>query len=238
METGTQKSLAVAELNPIVTDIAAFAGTLEGMEVIDEESQGSVGDLVKMMNHRRKKLEDKRTSLVAPLNKVVKDINEMFKAPRDRIDEILKLARGKLNKFARAQQAIADEAKRLEREEAERERREAQELAEKLRQKTEGEGEMVAIALETQAEANVVVAKKPARVPVSRGRESSVSVKKTWKCEVTNLVDMCLAIGEGRLPVTLVEPQMQALNDLARNIGEAREVSGIRIYEDITTAVR
>ena len=238
MEITAQKSLAIAELNPIVTDIAAFAGTLEGMDVIDEESQGLVGDLVKMMNHRRKKIEDKRRSLVDPLNKVVKEINEMFKSPRDRIDQILAIGREKLNKFARAQQAIADEKAKIAREEAERERREAQELAAALRKKTEGEGEMVATALETQAEANVKVAAKPARVAVTRGQESSVITNKTWKCEVTNLVEMCLAIGEGRLPANLVEPQTQALNDLAREIADFREVSGIRVYEHISTSVR
>ena len=112
METSTQKSLAVAELQPIVTDIAAFAGTIEGLDIVDEETQGQVGDLVKMMNHRRKKLEDKRLSLVKPLNGVVNEINALFKPPRDRIDEIVGIARKKMNRFAQAQVALEATKKR------------------------------------------------------------------------------------------------------------------------------
>ena len=112
MEISTQKSLAVAELNPIVTDIAAFAGTIEGIDVSDEETQGQVGDLVKMMQHRRRKLEDKRESLVKPLNLVVREINALFKPPRDRIDEIVQIGKKKMTRFAQAQVAIANEKAR------------------------------------------------------------------------------------------------------------------------------
>jgi len=238
METNTQKSLAIAELNPIVTDIAAFAGTIEGIDVADEETQGQVGDLVKMMNHRRKKLEDKRTSLVAPLNAVVKDINALFKPPRDRIDEIVQIAKKKMNRFAQAQVALEAEKKRIEREEAETERREAQELADALRAKAGPEAEVVAEVVVEEAEKKVEKAAAPARVAPTRGRESSVIVSKTWKAEVVDILELAKAVAAGKLPTRVLEPNMTALNDIAREKKDPGTIDGVRFYEDVTTSVR
>ncbi len=238
METSTQKALAVAELNPIVTDIAAFAGTIEGLDIVDDETQGQVGDLVKMMNHRRKKLEDKRISLVQPLGAVVSEINALFKPPRDRIDEIVGQARKKMNTFAKAQVAIAEEAAKQKREEAERERKEAAELAEALRKKAGQEAEPIAQVIIEEAQAKVVKAAAPARVRVSRGREASVSVSKTWKGKVVDLMALVKGIAEGRLPLNVIEPNMAAIQGLARQTERAQVVDGIEIWQDVGTIVR
>lgn len=238
METSTQKALAVAELNPIVTDIAAFAGTIEGLDIIDEETQGQVGDLVKMMNHRRKKLEDKRISLVQPLGAVVSEINALFKPPRDRIDEIVGQARKKMNTFAKAQVALAEEAAKQKREEAERERKEAAELAEALRKKAGQEAEPIARVVVQEAEKKVEKAAAPAKVRVSRGRESSVSVSKTWKGKVVDMMALVKGVAEGRLPLSIIEPNMAAIQGLARQTERAQVVDGIEIWQDVGTIVR
>lgn len=238
METSTQKALAVAELNPIVTDIAAFAGTIEGLDIIDEETQGQVGDLVKMMNHRRKKLEDKRLSLVQPLGSVVSEINALFKPPRDRIDEIVGQAKKKMNTFAKAQVALAEEAAKQKREEAERERQEAADLAEALRKKAGQEAEPIAQVVVQEAEKKVVKAAAPARVAVSRGRESSVSVSKTWKGKVVDMMALVKGVAEGRLPLNILEPNMAAIQGLARQTERAQVVDGIEIWQDVGTIVR
>lgn len=239
METSTQKSLAIAELEPIITDVAAFAGTIEGIDVDDEETQGQMGDLVKMMTHRRRKLEDKRTSLVKPLSTVVSDINAMFKPPRDRIDEIITIAKRKMNNFAKAQQLIADEQRRQEIENARKEQEEAQELAAKLAAKVDKEESAPVVEqLELSTEKAVKQAEAPAKVATTRGNESSVVVQKKWKAEVTDLQELALAVGEGRMPVTALEPNMQFLNNQARERKETREYAGVRYYEDVSTVVR
>ncbi len=238
METTSQKALAVAELNPIVTDIAAFAGTIEGIDVADEETQGQVGDLVKMMSHRRKKLEDKRTSLVKPLNGVVNEINALFKPPRDRIDEIIQIAKKKMNRFAQAQVALEAEKKRIEREEAEKERREAAELAESLRKKAGQEAAVVADVVVEEAQKKVEKAAAPAKVATTRGRESSVIISKTWKAEVVDLLELAKGVADGKLPTHVLEPNMTALNDIARTKKDAGTIHGVRFFEDVSTSVR
>lgn len=238
MEIYAQKSLAIAELNPIVTDIAAFAGTIEGLDVTDDETQGQVGDLVKMMNHRRRKLEDKRLSLVKPLNGVVNEINALFKPPRDRIDEIVTLAKRKMKRFAQAQAALAQEKAKQEREEAERERKEAEDLAEALRKKAGQEAEPIAQSVVEDAEKKVEKAAAPAKVEVTRGQESSVIVTKTWKGKVVDIMAIAKGVAEGRLPTSIIMPNMPAIQGLARQTKRAQVVDGIEIWEDIGTLVR
>jgi len=238
METNTQKSLAIAELTPIVTDIAAFTGTIDGIDVTDEETQGQVGDLVKMMQHRRRKIEDKREDLVKPLNAVVREINALFKPPRDEIDTIIRAAKAKMNRFAQAQVAIANEKKRQERQKAEAERKEAEDLAEALRKKAGEAAEPVAQVVQEEAEKKVEKAAKPARVATTRGQEASVVTTKTWKAEVVDLKELALAVGEGRLPTHVLEPNMRALNDIARTLQDEGTINGLRFYQHVSTAVR
>ena len=238
MELDTQKSLAIAELNPIVHDIAAFGDTIEAIDITSEEELADVGDLVKMLNGRRRKIEDKRDSLVRPLNKVVKDINELFKAPRDRIDQIVAAAKKHMNNFARAQQAIADAKQKREQDEALKEREEAERLAESMKKMSGDAGAETAEVVVEQAEKRVEKAAAPAKVAVSRGRQASVSVQKTWAVEITDIRKLALAVAEGRLAVTMIEPNMRALTAAARAGGTEKEVDGVRYFQRISTAVR
>ena len=240
MEISIQKSLAIAELNPIVTDIAAFAGTIEGLDVTDEETQGQVGDLVTMTGHRRRKLEDKRISLVKPLSGVINEINALFKPPRDRIDEIVTIAKKKMKRFAQAQAALANERAKQEREESGRERKEAEDRAEVLRKKAGVEAEPIAQAVVREAEKKVEKAFKPeaSKVAVTRGRESSVIITKTWKGKVVDMMAIAKGVAEGRLPLSVIEPNMTAIQGLARETKNAQVVDGIEIWEDIGTLVR
>lgn len=238
MELDTQKSLAIAELNPIVHDIAAFGDTVDSIDITTEEELADVGDLVKMLNGRRRKLEDKRTSLVGPLNKVVKDINELFKAPRDRIDQIVQTAKKHMNNFARAQQAIADAKAKAEREAAQKEREEAERLAESMKKMSGDAGEETAQVVVEQAEKRVEKAAAPAKVAPSRGRQASVSVQKTWAAEVKDIKLLALAVAEGRAPTSIIEPNMRALTALAREKKVEHEVDGVRYFQRVSTAVR
>ena len=131
-EATTQRALAVAEINPIITELSAFENTIEGFEVVDEESQADLGDLVKLLSSRRAKIEQKRKDLVGPLNRVVKEINALFKVPITRIDAVITIAKKKLSRFAEAMLAIEREKKRQAEEEARKEREEAERLAKKL----------------------------------------------------------------------------------------------------------
>jgi hypothetical protein len=214
-----------------------FTDTIDGIDIVDDEGLGSVGDLVKMLQRRRLKLEDKRKSLVGPLNKVVKDINDLFKAPRDSIDLIVRAAKAKMNKYAQAQQAIEDAKRRKEREDAERDRKEAQEVADNLARLSDAGNETAAVVV-AQAEEKIEKAAAPAKVETKRGEQSAVVTQKKWKADVDDLLEICKGIAEGKLPTHFVEPNMRALQDFARELKEEQTTHGIRVYQDISTVVR
>lgn len=239
MELNAQKSVAIAELNPIITDIAAFEGTVESIDIIDEDTQANMADLVKLMMSRRKKLEDKRISLVKPLNDVVGDINKLFKGPRDTIDKIVTTAKKKMSRFAEAQLAIERERKRQEEEAARKEREEAERLKEALN--VTGSDEATAVVEEVVADAEKKVEKaekREAKAPTVRGDTSSVVVSRTWKAELVSLKELVAGVHEGRLPISCLEPNMAQLNQISRETKKERTVDGVRFYEHVSTSVR
>ncbi len=172
------------------------------------------------------------------MNSVVREINALFKPPRDRIDEIVGIAKKKMNRFAQAQVAIENEKKRIERETAENERKEAAELAEALRKKAGQDAEPVAQVVEKEAEKKVEKAAKPAKVATTRGQESSVIITKTWKAEVVDILELVKAVADGKLPTHVLDPNMRALTDIARELKDEGTVNGVRFFQDVSTSVR
>lgn len=238
-EATTQRALAVAEINPIITELSAFENTIEGFEVVDEESQADLGDLVKLLSSRRAKIEQKRKDLVGPLNRVVKEINALFKVPITRIDAVITIAKKKLSRFAEAMLAIEREKKRQAEEEARKEREEAERLAKKLAQGAGDIGQETGQEIVEQAEVKVEkVVKKKAAVKVGRGKASSVITTTTWKAAVVDKTELIKAVAAGRMPEHVLEINMAALEQIARDTHLEREVDGVKYFEKIGSVVR
>ncbi len=239
-DTNQQHALAIAELQPVVKQSSAYAVTIDGMEINDDETLGLAGDLDKDLQHYRRKIEDKRLSLVQPLKKVAADIDSLFKEPRDRIDAIRDKLKKKMTGYITRQEQI-------EREKREQEEREAREREERLRKAAEqtrdelGEDDGgMAEVLEEQADAAAQEAEKvPAKKATpTRGMRSSVSTVKTWKGEVVDVKAACLAIAEGRLPADLVTFSQSDLNGLARALEKEQTVDGVRYFQAVSAGVR
>ncbi len=239
-DTNTQHALAVAELAPVVSQTTAYASTIEGLEIHDEETAGLAGDLKKDLQHYRRKIEDKRTSLVKPLNTVVKDINELFKAPRDELDKQIAAIGKKLNAYVQRQEL-------LERQKREAEAKAAREREETLRKAAEAAksqaGEdaapMVEV-IEKKADDEAKAAEKAvtARAAPSRGMKSTVSTVKRWVGEVTDPRAVCAAIAAGRLPLDLVSFSQSELNEMARAVEKETTRDGITYKLEIKAGVR
>ena len=243
METSAQKSLAVAEIGPIARDVQSFADTLEGIDIVDDDTQAKVGQFVKMIRARREALEKKRKSLVTPLNRVVREINELFRTPRERCDAIIEAGRAKMDTYAEAQVAIEREKKRAEREAAEAERAEAERIARELRETTGFDGGQIADTLERQAEEKVAEAAKPAKVEPVRGGGgagggATVSVRMVWRAEVVDMMALLQGVLDGKMPPDVLTVNTTRLTALAREDEQERTVCGVRFYQQVGTAVR
>lgn len=240
MDTNTQHELAVSELTPIARQSSAYASTIDGMEIHDDDQLAMAGDLKKDLSHYRRKLEDKRLSLVGPLKKVTSDIDAMFKAPRDKIDTLLGSLSKKMNGYLQRQQQIERARKEEERREEEARAERLRLAAEETRKAAADEEDELAQVLENQAiEAeNAADSVLKQKAPPVRGEKSSVSVVKTWVASVIDVKAACLAIAEGRLPADLVTFSQSDLNGMARAIEKECERDGIRFEQKVTAGVR
>ena len=240
METETQHQLAVAELAPIAQQSAAYAATIEGMEIHDDDELALAGDLVKDLNHYRRKLEDKRKSLVQPLNKVTSDINAMFKAPRDKIEQYRDLLKKKMNDYVSRKELLERQKREQEEREAKEREDRLRKAAEATREATHDEQSEIAEVLDKQADDAAIAAEKaPAKraAPV-RGNKATVSTVKTWKAEVVDVRAVCAAIGDGRLPKDIVQISQVAIDGLARAVEQEQEKDGLKFYQHIGTVAR
>lgn len=237
-EASTIKQIAMGELTKMTTTVSAFSNTLEAIEIEDAESMATVGDLVKFANIAKRKLDDKRKSLVDPLNKVVKEINALFKPTRDKIVELIEAAQKKMNEYARIQQTIKDAEAAVIREEAAAEEREAKELADRLLAAAGEDAEPTAAAVIEVAEKNVEIAAKPAKQTIARGETSTVSTRQDWMAHVLDLKLLALAVGEGKLPLDCIQASQSALNKVSRETKKNREEYGVKFFAQTSAIVR
>lgn len=242
MDTQQTHELAVAEIMPIARQSEAYAATLDSIDIHDDDQLAQVGDLKKDLAHYRRKLEDKRLSLVGPLKKVSGDIDAMFKAPRDKIDAVLHTCTKKMKAYVTRMEQVEREARRKEEREAREREERLRAAAEKVREDTHNVVDEVAEVLEQQADdaKNVADSALKQKTAPVRGRQASVSVTKTWKAEVVDVKSACAAVAAGKLPASVVNFNMAELHGLARALELDDEVTrhGVRYFQDISTAVR
>ena len=237
-EASTIKQIAMGELSKMTTTVSAFSNTLEAIDIEDDESLATVGDLVKFASIAKRKLEDKRQSLVGPLNKVVKDINALFKPTAEKIGALIAAAQSKMNEYARIQTAIKDAEAQVIREEAAKEELEAKELADRLLAAAGEDAEPTAAAVVEVAEKNVEIAAKPAKMTIARGETSTVSSRQDWTAHVLDLKLLALAVGEGKLPLDCIKASQSALNKVSRETKKNREEHGVKFFAQTSAIVR
>ncbi len=184
-----------------------------------ELREAASGDL-KEIKRLQKEVSTQRTSITKPINEALRRINEMFRAPALWLDEaeiVLK----------RACLTWDQEQERKRREAA----AEAARVADAERQRLEAAAKREAAAGNTEtAHAIQQAAAMTAPVPVlsEAPKIAGESHREIWRCEVFDLKALCLAVAEGRVPETYVEPNMIALNGSARILKDALAVPGVR----------
>ncbi len=238
MDSDTIRAMATSQLRDMVTTVSAFDTTLDSIEIVDDETHAAVGDLVKYLRATKAKLDDKRKSLVDPLNKVVKDINALFKPTKDRIEALLFKAGGQMNIYASAQEAIKHAEARVIREEAAREEEEAKALAERLIAAAGSDAEPTAAAVVEVAEKNVAKAEEKTKLTLARGDVSTTSTRKDWTAHVVDLKLLALAVGEGRLPLDCIKESQAGLNKVSRETKKNREEDGVKFFANVSAIVK
>ncbi|MCK5495628.1 MAG: hypothetical protein KAI41_01010 [Hyphomicrobiaceae bacterium] len=239
MDTATQHELAISELLPIAKQSEAYSTTIDSIEIHDDDALAMVGDLKKDLTHYRRKLEDKRTSLVGPLKKVTGDIDAMFKVPRDRIDAVLDKCKKKMNEYVFRQEQIKRDLRLQEEADARAREKRLREAAEQTREETHNPDDDIAQVLDDQADTAAAEAAAPVvqAAPV-RGNRATVSTTRSWRAKVVDVKQVCRAVADGHLPASLIAVSQMDIDGMARALETECTRHGLEYYIDIKTAVR
>lgn len=191
---------------------------IQDFKVDSAEAYGLAADELKAIKARANQLEEQRTGITGPINKALKAINDLFRAPADALAQAEKLLKGKMLAWdqeqeriaaearRRAEEAAAAERKRLEAEAAERQRQAAEQTAAAAAAQAAGNAQAAAIAQaaadRAQAEAQTAVATSQMViapvVAVERGKAAGISTSEKIDFDVTSLRLLIAYIATGK----------------------------------------
>lgn len=187
---------------------------LKGTAALEKEIKAHYGPLKQEAHEAHKKITAAEKSVLAP------------------VQEASGILRSSVAQYA-------SEQERLRREEERR-------LAEIARK--EEEERRLSEAIEAEANGATVdeveaVIERPSIAPMPRVQPAymptkGISTREIWHAEVTNIRELARAVADGRAAPTLIQPNMTALNGLARSLKRAMNTPGVKAVVETTTAVR
>ena len=203
----------------------------EDYEISTPELAEAAAHDLKAVKALVKQIEEKRTSITQPINQALREVNALFKPPKEYLKRAEVLLKAKLleyqteqDRIARELQAEADALARKEREKLER--RAAKAAAKGKAEKAE--------ALSQVAETTAAPVIKSAAPKVA-----GVVRRETWKAEVTDQLALIQHIVNDRNDLLyLVKIGQAALNDLARTHKDDLDLPGVEVVKEASIAAR
>ena len=215
---------------------------LKGTALLEKEIKNHYGPLKQAAHNAHKKITAAEKGILEPV---------------ERAGAIL---RGSIGKYTQEQERIRREEERRVREEAVRIEREriVEEASQREARRKEEEEKRLEVATEaesfgaTEEEIHHILEgdedipqEWTAPPPVATPRvqptfqaTKGVSTREVWSAQVTSIRVLAHAVGTGNAAPNLIQPNMVALNGLARSLKGAMNVPGVKAVAETTTAVR
>jgi len=215
----------VVSVPEIPAELSSSAQSLLGIAndfVIDSEDTRQMGDSeLAGIKRQRKKLEDLRTELKAPMLEAGRRVDALFKPMIETCDRAIAILQPKILNYDRELAAARAE-----------EQRKAQEAADEQKRRLEAQAAALQSSGATEAaaavkEAATLVTAPHIPIAVSTAVRSTVT-RVTWSAEVTNLMDLVLAVAIGEAPLQALQADMTYLNGRARTDKEALKIPGVK----------
>ena len=169
------------------------------------------------------------TEIGKAINARIRQIQDYFKPLKQKIDAS---KQDVLDKERAAIAPLKSLLDRVSREmvdwdtEQERKRREAER---KLNEEAQRKAQELAEANGDSEEAKeLIAATPPVIVPKATPKVEGVSYVERWSAEITDLKALCLAVGQGKQPLTLIQANLPALNGMARSLKTAMQIPGVK----------
>lgn len=209
-------------------DVIQLFKEVEVFKIKTQEDRNKGAVLAASIKELKKTLEDKRKTLVDPLNKVVKTINGEFKPMSEKLEEAERIVKNEIARDYREQEAIRikkemEEKKKLEEELRKREA----ELKKAEAKNDELQAELIRNRMqqaEMKSEAKIDAVMERKTVTTAFGQ---TSVRKIWDWE---LIDI------SQVPMEFLKIDEAKITTSIR--GGAREIKGIRIFQRESVSVR
>lgn len=129
--------------------VARTEAAITGYRISTPVEYENSATVLKKVKAGQKRLEELRTAITGPLNAALKAVNDLFRAPADKLAQAERTIKFEIGRYADEQERIRREEQRKADEAAQRERQKAERAAAEARAKAEAE----AAELRRQAEA-------------------------------------------------------------------------------------
>lgn len=191
------------------------------VKIVDQQTYDSAASLLlEQIIPFRKRWEDYWETLRVPAYSAYQAVLSKFNEGDKPAEQAERQVKSAIRQWDDEQERIRQAEQRKAQEEAEHQEREERLAAAVVAEQSGAAKEQVNAILE----APVAVVAAP--VQPTYAKASGVSGRDNWKCVVTNLKDLCKAIGAGKVPVNYVEPNDSVLNARARADQDTMNIPG------------
>ena len=222
-------SLNVPEASDIIREPQRFLDAAKSLVIDCPEMFEAAADDLKKIKACAAATEADRKKLTGPLDQVKADIMAKYRPALDFCAEAERILKAAMISYStKVEQARQLEERKLrEAAEAERKALEAQAIA----QEAAGDHESAAVTQMTAA----VVSAPPASI--EKAAAQGVSFRENWKAEVEDIFLLCQYAVENPDYLNLIEPNMQALNTMAKGLKGNLKIPGVKaVCEKVLSA--
>lgn len=223
------------EITEPASTIVALA---RGFGVVSAETFEAAAVHLKDVKAAQERLEDKKRTLLNPVNATLKAIRDLFRAPEEELVLAENLFKRSMlgyseeqNRIRRDEQRKADERAETERRRLEKEAREAEDRARAAREAGDIK-KAEKLEAKADARADAAAAVVPAIIQRESPRVSGISERENWSAVVTDLAALVSAIAAGKVPLSAVEANMKVLNSQAKSLKRELNWPGVRAVVD------
>ncbi len=227
---------ATVETDRVEAEVHELTIRSQALEVIDAASYETAGEFLRGLKGYEQNVRDLLDEAIQQAHATHKTLTGKRKVLLDPAKAAEKLVKVKMATWVRAEEAKAAEAARIA------------EAAAQAEAKRQAEEEQLAAAAEAEAngdlaEAEAILCEEPTPAPVApiapkpaAPKVSGVSIRKVWKAQVTDLLELVKAVAAGTAPITLLKADPAALNSYAKSWKEQAALPGVRVWADDVVA--
>lgn len=199
-----------------------------GIAVVDQQSHDAAAELLLAVKGLRNEAENHHRPMIDAAHRA----HKATLAGLQRIDDPLKQAeailKSRIGQWEIEQKRLQAEQERIAREEADRAR--ALEVEAEIEQ-AEAAGAPVEEVQAIITQAEMRPAPRPVVAPTFT-KAKGVSTAITYAAEVFDIKALCRAVAEGKVSSEMVQPNMTALNGMARALKGTMQIPGVRCVEN------